>query len=484
MTTTTKRALVRGSFWVTLSEVVVAGIDIARQVVAARVLEPEDFGLMGIVFLYIAVLDSLTKTGFDQALIQRVDDAESLLNVAWTWKVVRGFLLAGALAVAAPYLAAWYELPILVPLTYISCVHVVLVGLHNIGVLMFTRNLNFRTLFVINAVRAGAQACVAIPVIVIRRDVWGLLIGTLAGTIAGLIVSYLAHPFRPKLEWSWEKAKTLTSYGKWITGLAIILFVIVRGDDLFVSRYIGPTALAFYIFAYDFASLPTTKIGHVLGKVAFPTYARMQEDFATLQSAFVQTMRATMLLSGHISVILWVIIHEVVAYLVGEKWRSVVPLVRILVIAGWVRSFAALGGPLFQAMERPDLDLKMNFPRFVITVALIWPACARYGLEGVCWVVLLAIVSCLPTWFYGVHKLLKIGAGEVLRTNVLALVSPAILIGCMAAGRHTLAGGLWGDLGSVLGGAVAWALIMWLLEKTTPVKLISEIRSIRQAVKS
>ncbi|MBW2459231.1 MAG: lipopolysaccharide biosynthesis protein [Deltaproteobacteria bacterium] len=483
MTKTTKRALVRGSFWVTATEVLVAIIDIARQIVAARVLSPSDIGLMGIALLYIAVLDSLSKTGFDQALIQKSKDIHSLLNVAWTWHVMRGFLLAGLLAFAAPWLADWYELPVLRDLIWASCIHVVLIGLHNIGLLLFTRDLNFRTLFIIGAIRAATQAGVAIPAIIIRQDVWGLLLGTVAGTVAGLIISYIAHPFRPRFEFSVAKARELTSYGKWITVLAILLFIIVRGDDLLVSRWLGPTALAFYIFAYDFANLPTTKICHVLGKVAFPTYSRMQDEPETVRSAFVETMRATLLLSTHVSVVLWVIVHEVVAYVVGEKWRAVVPLVRILVLAGWIRSFAALAGPLFQALKRPDLDLKMNLPRFIITASLMWPAIAWWGLEGVSWVVVVAISSCSPTWFYGVKKLVGVGPGEVVRVNAVAILSSAILVGCFAGARHLVAGGLWGDLGSVAAGLVSWAAVMLVLEKTTPLKLLSEIGKLRKALK-
>ncbi len=482
MTKTTKRALVSGSFWVTATEVLVAIIDISRQVVAARVLSPADIGLMGIALLYIAVLESLSKTGFDQALIQKSKDVHGLLNVAWTWHVMRGILLAGLLALAAPWLADWYELPVLRELIWASCIHVVLLGLHNIGVLMFTRDLNFRTLFIIGAIRAATQAGVAIPAIIIRQDVWGLLIGTVAGTFAGLIISFIAHPFRPRFEFTLAKARELTSYGKWITVLTILVFIIVRGDDLLVSRWLGPTSLAFYMFAYDFANLPTTKICHVLSKVAFPTYSRMQDDLEMVRGAFVETMRATMLLSTHISILLWFMVHEVVAYLVGEKWRAVVPLVRILVIAGWLRSFAALAGPLFQALKRPDLDLKMNLPRFIITATLIWPAIAWWGLEGVSWVVVMAIASCSLIWLYGVNKLIGLGLGEVVRVNRVAILSSAILIGCLAGGRHLLAGGLWGDLASMVAGLAVWAALMWVLEKTTPLKLISEIRHLRKAL--
>lgn len=482
-TSNASRVLLTGSFWVGVSEVLVTLVDMARQIVAARVLAPQDFGLMGIVLLYMAVLDTITKTGFEQALIQRREGAEKLLDVAWSWQAARGVVLAGALAAAAPALAAWYKLPLLKPLIWVSVIHVILGGLHSVGLWLFTRALNFRTLSIINVIRAAAQAGVAIPAIVIRGDVWGLVIGLCAGSAVSLLVSYLAHPYRPRLDFDWQKIRALSSYGKWITGATIVVFVVVQGDDLFVSRYLGPTALAFYVFAYDFANLPTTKISHVLGRVAFPTYARMQENKADLRAAFMNTMRATMLLSTPLSVVLWVVIPDVVEHIVGAKWQPVIPLVRVLVIAAWVRSFAALAGPLFQACHRPDLDFKMNLPRFFVTVGLIWPACAFFGLEGACWVVVLAIVTCLPTWFYGVRKLIGVSLSEVLRGNALALASTVALAGSIFLCRLVIYGAAWRQLASLVAGLLLWLAVMGVLDRTTPLRLFGELARLRAMLK-
>lgn len=482
-TSKASRVMLTGSFWIGLSELLVTLTDMARQIVAARVLAPQDIGLMGVVLLYIAVLDTITKTGFEQALIQRRDEAEKLLDAAWTWQALRGVVLAGVLAAAAPWIAAWYKLPLLKPLIWVSAVHVVLGGLHSVGLWLFTRALDFRTVSIINVIRAAAQAGVGIPAIVLRGDVWGLVIGLCAGSFTSLVLSYLTHPYRPRFDLDWRKIRALSAYGKWITGATIIVFVVVQGDDLFVSRYLGPTALAFYVFAYDFANLPTTKISHVLGRVAFPTYARLQENKAELRAAFMNTMRASMLLATPLSVVLWVAIPDVVEHIVGSKWSSVIPLVRVLVIAAWVRSFASLAGPLFQGCHRPDLDLKMNLPRFFATVGLIWPACAYFGLEGASWVVLIAIATCLPTWFYGVRKLIGVSPGEVVRENALALVATAVLAGSIFVCRLALHGAAWRQVASLGAGLLLWLAVMGVLDRTTPLRLFGELARLRAALK-
>jgi PST family polysaccharide transporter len=477
-----KRAILTGSFWVSVSEGMTSLTDLARQVVAARVLLPGDIGLMGIVLLQLSVLDALTKTGFDQALIQREKDVGNLMNVAWTWQILRGFALAAILAAAAPLLARGYDLPVLAPLIWVTCLHVVLQGLQNVGLVYFSRNLDFKTLFFINAVRAVVQAGVAIPAIIIRRDVWALVIGLVAGTLASLIVSFVAHPLRPKLEWDVAKARQLLKFGKWITGLTIMVFLIVQGDALFVSWYLGPVALGLYMFAYDLANLPTTKISYVISRVAFPAYSRLQDRPDEMRAVFADVMRATMLVSGPVSVVLFAIVPDIVQHVVGDKWAPVIPLVRVLVIAGWVRSFAALAGPLFQGANRPDLDFKMNLPRFLIAVLLVWPACAYGGLEGVSYLVLAGIVTCLPTWFYGVKKILGVTPWQVLRSNMLAWVTTAALGTTYLLSRRLLHGDMVRDVASSVVAIAAWLVIMAVIGWLTPLSLLHEIRRLRSAL--
>ncbi len=477
-----RRALVTGTVWSTGGEALAAIAELARQIVAARVLAPGDMGLMGIVLLQMAVLDALTKTGFEQALVQRTEGAEPLYDVAWTWQACRGLLLGGALALVSPLIARVYGEPALVPLMVAGSLHVALQGVHNIALVGFSRELDFRTLFWMNVLRAAAHAGVAIPAIVLLKNVWGLVIGLVAGTVVSAVASYVVHPYRPKLDFSLARAKKLASFGKWITLLTIMVFLIVQGDDLFVSRYLGKVALAFYVLAYDVSNLPTTKISHVLARVAFPAYARLQHDKESLRGAFVDVMRATMLLAAPVAVAIYFVMPHVVAHVIGEKWAPVVPIVRVLVASSVVRAFAALAGPLFQAVGRPDLDFKMNLPRFLVMLLLIWPACARFELVGAAWVVFVAICTTVPVWLHGVRRLLELSPAQVLGHNALAAVSAGILGLAFFGAGLVLAGDALRDLASVVLAFGLWLAAMAVLEKLTPWKLYSEAARLRAAV--
>lgn len=422
MSTDYRRTLVTGSFWIALSEVLKAVAELSSSVIAARILAPSDFGLMGAVLLTIAVLENFSKTGFDQALIQKQESVEPYLNVAWTWHVLRGCGLALALALLAPLIADWYDEPSLKWLIWATTLQVVVQGFQNVGMLFFSRELNFKKICFVNVLQATASAGVAIPAILYFQNVWGLVWGLVASGVVTTVVSFLVHPWRPSFEWDYKRFSNLTKFGKWITGLSVIGFLVTQGDDIFISKFVGLEALAFYQLAYSISNLPATKITHVISRVSFPTYSRLQEQPDELKAVFVGVMRTTLLISAPLSVTIYLVGPGIVEHIIGAKWSPILPLIEILVVAAFVRSFAALGGALFQACDRPDLDFKMNLPRFIILCILLWPLTEHWGLEGACLGVLLSICGCLPVWFYGVNKLSGLTVWQTLKLNWPAFV--------------------------------------------------------------
>ncbi len=475
------RSLVSGSTWIAVSEFVNGAASMASTVVAARVLAPHDFGLMGIVLLMISILEAITHTGFEQALIQKNEDVTEYLNVAFTWHLARGVVIAALMALAAPFIARWYHEPALRELTWACSAYVVFQGASNIGTIFFQRDLDFAKVCLINVLRALMSVAVAIPAILIFRNVWALMVGFVAGALLGTIISYMVHPFRPRLSWDWAKAQKLVTYGKWITGMVIIGFISTQGDDVFVSKYLGPAALGFYQLAYSISNLPATKITHVLSKVSFPAYSRLQDSPDELRDAFRGVMRTTMLVVGPLGAFLWLAVPYVVDLIVGKKWAPIIPLVRILVISGVLRAFAALAGALFRAKNRPDLDFKMNLPRVFLVVALIYPLSAHYGLVGACFVVLIAVSSTLPTWFYGVKRLVGLGPLAVLRVNGLALASTVALAAPMWGLGLALGRGWPAFVAVVVGAAGSWLFLMWLLGQVTTLDFFGELKKLKAA---
>jgi lipopolysaccharide exporter len=412
--------LVRGSAWVALGQGVTALSGLISSVLAARLLAPEDFGIMGVALLATATLNSLSQTGFDRALIQR-KQIDGYVDVAWTAQVMRGALLAVVVLALAVPLAHFYAQPELVAIFSLMSVGLLAGGFCNASNMFFHRELNFKLLITIDTSRAIFKLILLWILLLQLGNVWALVIAHVSSSLFDLAASYFSHSHRPRFDFNLSRMRELLRYGKWVSGMSILALVVTRGDDLFVSKYLGLHALGLYAFAFEIANLPATQVTHAVGKVSFPTYSRLfqQGDFAGVRQTFQQVMKATLLITAPLSALIFLTIAPLVEHVFGQQWQPIVPLVRILVCAGFVRSIVALAMGLFHGVGRPQLDFYMNLPRFLVLTFGIWPACAWFGLRGASWLTLLAVGSCLPTWYLGVAQHTQLTWREILRTQEL-----------------------------------------------------------------
>jgi O-antigen/teichoic acid export membrane protein len=132
---------------------------------------------------------------------------------------------------------------------------------------------------------------VAVVAAIVLRSVWALVLGLLAEKVVSIIVSYLIHPYRPHLSKDIEKAKELFGFGRWILGSSILAFVGKHIDDIFVGRVLSAMALGFYQMAYRISNMLETEITQVISSVAFPAYAKIQDQQTRLQKAYFRIMR-------------------------------------------------------------------------------------------------------------------------------------------------------------------------------------------------
>jgi len=217
-----------------------------RTIILARLLAPEDFGLLGIAMLAIATLETFSQTGFWEALIQKKGDVESCLDTAWTISAIRGTILFLILFLSAPIIAKFFNSPHATLVIKVIAVSTLISGFRNIGILFFQKDLEFNKQFFYELSATLVDLAVAISLAFILRNVWALVWGGLAANVIRLFASYILHAYRPHVRLDKSEFKNLFSFGKWVLGSSTLIFLITQGDDIFVGRMLGVTALGFY----------------------------------------------------------------------------------------------------------------------------------------------------------------------------------------------------------------------------------------------
>jgi len=456
---------VRGGFWVFLLRTTQQLFNFVRLIILARILSPNDFGLMGIALLTMATLDTFSQTGFQQALIQKKEDIKPYLDSAWTVLILRGFILFAILFFIAPYAATFFNAPEAKSIVQVIGFAVLFQAFTNIGVVYFQKELEFNKQFIYQLSGTLADFIVAISAALILRSVWALVFGLLAGNFARFVVSYLIHPYRPHLSSDLGKAKELFGFGKWVLGSSILVFLITQGDDIFVGKLLGTTALGFYQMAYRISNMPATEITHVISQVTFPAYSKLQDNIPKLREAYLKVLQITAFLSFPIAGLIFVLAPDFTKIFLGEKWMPMVPAMQVLVFAGLVRSIAATTGPIFHAVGKPKIDTKWQIVRLFALAALIYPFTIKWGILGASIVVFLSIFVSNIGFCFKAIKITKCGTKDFANTMLSSLVGSAIAVLVVLGLRSMMDTWIWEFIIFTCVGVLTYLIIIYLSDK-------------------
>lgn len=455
-----KTRVARGGAWIFTLRLGSQLLNILRLIVLARLLAPDDFGLMGIALLGMAMLQTFSEPGFRAALVQRKEGADEYLNTAWTINLVRGASVAAILFLAAPYVAAFFGTPAASHIVRAVGVSALLQAAVNIGTVRFQKELEFDRQFIYQLSGTLVDFIVAVVAALLLRNAWALLIGLLAGDLIRLVASYVMLSYRPRLELDWVKAKELWSYGRWILGVTILTFLATQGDDLVVGRVLGAAALGLYQLAYRISNLPATEFSRLISTVTFPAFSKVQEDLQLLRRSYTKVLHFSALCAFPIAALIFALAGEFTAVALGEQWMPMAPAMRILAITGLCRSIAG-PGPLFMAIGKPELRTRMQMAGLVVMAVLILPLTMRWGIAGAAVAATVRVaVGKSVALRYAIREL-RAPAGETAAALLFPLASAALTAAILFAAKNYLlpADALWrlALLGS--GGFAAYLLI-------------------------
>ncbi len=423
-----KQRVIRSGFWMAGIRFFSRGFTFIKMIILAHFLSPNDFGLFGIALLSMSVLETFSIAGFQESLIQKKEETLSYLNTAWTVLVFRGIIIFVIMYFAAPYIADFFNVPAAELVIQVIGLSILLQGLNNIAILYFQKELEFHKQFIYDVGGAVVDFSVVVIFVIMWGNIWALVFGLLAGQLVRTILSFSLQTYRPHFEFDKEKAKEMFSFGRWVLGSSIIIFLVTYGDDILVGKLLGVTALGFYQMAYIISNTPATEISHVISKVTFPTYSILKDNIDRLKKAYYNVLHLTALLSFLLASLIFVLAKDFTIIFLGEKWVDMIPAMQILVLAGLVRSIASTSGIVFFAVGKPIIDTKLQIIRFIVLAILIYPLIIRYNILGASIAVLASIFISNIGFTYMVVNITKCSVKKLLKILVIPMIGGFIII--------------------------------------------------------
>jgi O-antigen/teichoic acid export membrane protein len=374
---------VKGSLFNIASSASTLALGFVRSVLLARLLAPEDFGVLALALFFLSLFDQLTDFGFGPALIHRQDRVEEAAATHFALSLARGVVAPAVALVAVPLLRTVYDLRVIGALLALTLVNLVR-ALNLTPSALMSKELDFRRLAVLDLVSSMSMTLVAVAMAWAGYGFWSLVGEQAAGVIARNIGIWgFCRPWRPRSRASWSMVKWYFQFGTHLLLSRGLSFLLNQFDDFWAASALGYTPGGLYSKAYEYAGYPRRAVANPVMDVFFPTYAKVQNDRSALSKTFFRVnslvVRVGFLFSGAFALVA----PQFVRLFPGEKWMPMVTTLRLMLVYTLFDPLIASAGNLVVAIGRPQLLARAKatqlaaFVPLVVLLARYYPPLAR-----------------------------------------------------------------------------------------------------------
>jgi O-antigen/teichoic acid export membrane protein len=359
-------------------------IAIFSTLILARLLVPEDFGIVAFAFLVLALVQVVMDFGVNVALVQKADATQEHYDSAWTLRILQGFGVAIFLAAAAPLAAKIFGDERLQPVLWVLALSVAIGGFENIGIVSFQKQMQFGPEFRFLVLNRLATFVFVITGAWVFRNYWAMVIGGLLGGLFGLTHSYIAHPMRPR--WSTAKVRELFAVSQWLLVRNIGLYLHENLHKLLVGHRTDTATMGHYALAADIASVPTSELLNPLNRVLFPAFVKARENLAELRRIFLLAQGVQVLVVVPAGVCVALLAHDLVRFFFGDKWLPAVPFLQILALAAVLEAVAVSPGFVGISLGRVAQMAGVMWVQallFAVVAVALFPQAGPVGLAAI-----------------------------------------------------------------------------------------------------
>ncbi|MDY7080686.1 MAG: MOP flippase family protein [Chloroflexota bacterium] len=417
----------RGVAWVGISRVVSQGFQWIVNVVLARLLFPEDFGILGMATVFTGLIATVNELGLSAAVIQRKDLEDRHLNAAFWASVMMGIVLWAIAAAVSPLVATFYRAQLVQLVIVISALGFVIGPLSVVHRATLDRTLAFNKLAAveIGGILLGGISSLALALL--GWGVWSLVVGNLLREAGMVIVSWYVNRWRPAWRFDLSSFRDLFRFGGNVAGTRVVNYATANVDYLLIGRLLGATQFGYYSMAYQLITWPLRHISFLVTKVTFPAFSSIQDDVPRLRRGYLKSVSYISLITFPMLAGLIAVAPEFIRTVYTTKWIPAVLPIQVLCVAGLFKSVGTTVGSVIQSRGQPDIELKWNLVYLVLITIFVLLG-VQYGIVGVA--VSIAILVTLTTpIIQGIsNRLIDLSWKDYVRALIPAILGSVLML--------------------------------------------------------
>ncbi len=371
---TLRAKLISGLFWSAIERFGQQGIQFIITIIIARILTPADYGLIGMLAIFIAVAQAFVDSGFGSALIQKQDATQTDYSTIFYFNIFMSCICFIILYFSAPLIAAFYNQPILTPITKVMALNIIINSFGLIQNTILTKNINFKTLTKVSLSSIFVSGAIGILLACKGFGVWALVLQAISSNIIRTVSLWFYNKWRPVLAFSFNSLKTLFSYGSKLLASGLLAQIFDNIYKLVIGKQYNANDLGFYSQAKGLQQLPVSNSLTILERVTFPIYSTIQKDTNRLKNAYRKTVKGIIFFNFPLMIGLAILSPQLIRVLLTDKWLPAVPYLQLFCLgAGMIYALSAVNLNILKVRGRTDIFFYLEVAKkFVIVIAIIF----------------------------------------------------------------------------------------------------------------
>lgn len=433
MEKSTKTTVVTSLFWKFAERIGAQGVNLIVSIVLARILMPEDYGIVALVTIFITISNVFIESGLPTALIQKKDADDLDFSSVFYFNIMISIVLYLIIFIASPLIAKFYNNMQLIPVLRVLSISVLIAGVKSVQHAYVSRKMIFKKFFISTSIGTIGSAIVGVWMAYNGYGVWALVTQQLLNTTVDTIMLWITVKWRPIFKFSFERLKNLYKYGWKMLCSGLIDAVYNELYGLAIGKIYTSEQLAYYNKANQFPKLITVNVNGSISSVMLPALSNEQDNKEKIKSMMRRTIKTSSFLLFPLMFGLAAVAEPLVKLILTDKWLPAVPLMQLLCISYALWPIHTVNLQAISAMGRSDIFLKLEIIKKIIGVIALLIS-IPFGIEVM--VIVQIITSVISTFINSApnRKLLNYNYGEQVKDILPALILSfimAIIVICL-----------------------------------------------------
>ncbi|HWY10350.1 MAG TPA: lipopolysaccharide biosynthesis protein [Bacteroidia bacterium] len=438
---TLKEKAIRGGIWTGIEKLGNQIISFGIGLILARLLIPEDYGLLGIVLVFIAIAQAFVDGGFSAALIRKSNVTDDDYSTVFWFNLIAAILFYIILFFSSYVISSFYNEPKLILLAQVIGINIILNSFGIIQKTILVKKFDFKTQTKISLIATVAGGAVGIISALNGFGVWSLVIQNISRTVIINCGFWLKSTWRPLPVFSGNSFKELFGFGSKLLASGLIYTISGNLYSIVIGKIYNIKSLGFYSRANQFQQLPVVSIYGTISTITFPALVELQDDDQKLKNASRSIMKLTAFILFPIMGIFAVMAHQIIFIVLTDKWLPSVPLMQLLCVVGAFYPLHAINLEILKVKGRSDLFLKLEILKQSLNILVII-ICYRYDVTGLVWgmIALNFVGYYINTYFTKI--IIDYGFREQIKDLLIPIALTAMLIVIMYGLSYLIKGQL------------------------------------------